>query len=169
MHGTLWRMMGNRPVVRALRDTDVDVCADMMFASDPWSTLGTSRDILAGILRNPDRLRAVAERDGAIAGCIVVSTAPPLSGYVQVICVAANARGLGVGRRLMEHIEGRIFENSPNVFLFVSDFNTAARGFYERLGYRKVGELPDHLVAGRSELLMRKTRGPIRGYVGKPR
>jgi ribosomal protein S18 acetylase RimI-like enzyme len=78
--------------------------------------------------------------------------------------VAPAERGNGIGRRLMEHIEEGIFRTAPNVFLFVSDFNTSAQSFYERLGYRKVGELQDYLVAGRSELLMRKSRGPIRDY-----
>lgn len=152
--------------VRALEDSDVEACAQMMRASDPWTTLGTGLETLTGILRNPDRLRAVAVRETGVAGCIVASTAPPLSGYVQAICVAPAERGNGIGRRLMEHIEDRIFRTAPNVFLFVSDFNAAAQSFYERLGYRKVGELPDYLVAGRSEFLMRKTRGPIRGYDG---
>jgi len=43
----------------------------------------------------------------------------------------------------------------------VSDFNTGARRLYERLGYRLVGELTDYIVAGRSELLLRKTGGPL--------
>jgi ribosomal protein S18 acetylase RimI-like enzyme len=162
--GTLPRMTADQTMLRPLGESDVDACARMMQASDPWTTLGTRLETLAGILRNPDRLRVVAERAGAIAGCIVVSTAAPLSGYVQAVCVAPGERGHGIGRRLMEHIEERIFATGPNVFLFVSDFNAGAQAFYRRLGYRQVGEVPDFLVAGRSELLMRKTRGPVRGY-----
>lgn len=43
----------------------------------------------------------------------------------------------------------------------VSDFNHGARRLYGRLGYRLVGELTDYVVAGRSELLLRKTVGPL--------
>jgi ribosomal protein S18 acetylase RimI-like enzyme len=164
--GTLRRMTDDAITLRLLEDKDVETCARMMQASDPWATLGTREDTLAGILRNPDRLRVVAARGASVAGCIVVSTAAPLSGYVQAVCVAPGERGHGVGRRLMEHVEERLFAAGPNVFLFVSDFNLAAQAFYRRLGYRQVGEVPDFLVAGRSELLMRKTRGPIRGYGG---
>ena len=32
---------------------------------------------------------------------------------------------------------------------------------YQRLGYRLVGELADYIVSGHSELLLRKTRGPL--------
>ena len=159
----------NGVVLRPLEDHDAAQCAQMMQASDPWVTLGTKPETLLGILLNPERNRTVAVRKGRIAGCIVVNTGQPLSGYVQAICVAPGERGSGIGRRLMEHAEAGIFAGSPNVFLFVSDFNATARGFYERLGYRKVGELPDYLVTGRSEVLMRKTRGPIRGYAGGSR
>jgi ribosomal protein S18 acetylase RimI-like enzyme len=63
----------------------------------------------------------------------------------------------------------RIFRDTPNVFLMVSDFNAAARRFYERLGYLAIGEVPEFLVAGRSEILMRKTRGPMRGHPASSR
>jgi len=156
-------------VIRPLEDADAAQCARMMQASEPWVTLGTKYQTLLGVLRNPDRERTVAARNGSIAGCIVVNTAQPLSGYIQAICVAPGERGGGIGRMLMEHAEAGIFAASPNVFLFVSDFNAAAQSFYERLGYRKVGELPDYLVPGRSEWLLRKSRGPIRGYAGGAR
>src|SRR5690349_16199195 len=64
--GTLPRMTGDQSTLRPLEDSDVDACARMMQASDPWTTLGTRLDTLAGILRNPDRLRVVAERDGTL-------------------------------------------------------------------------------------------------------
>lgn len=153
-------------VIRPLEDADAAQCARMIRASEPWVTLGTKYETLLGVLRNSDRERTVAARNGNIAGCIVVNTAQPLSGYIHAICVAPGDRGGGIGRILMEHAQAGIFAASPNVFLFVSDFNAAAQSFYERLGYRKVGELPENLVAGRSELLMRKSRGPIRGYAG---
>jgi ribosomal protein S18 acetylase RimI-like enzyme len=47
------------------------------------------------------------------------------------------------------------------VFLCVSSFNERAQKLYQRLGYERVGELPDYVVKGYSEILMRKTRGPI--------
>jgi hypothetical protein len=35
---------------------------------------------------------------------------------------------------------------------------------YERLGYRFVGEIPDYIVRGHSEILLRKTLGPLREF-----
>ncbi len=153
--------------IRAFEEADAETCAKMMRVSEPWITLGTDYQTLLDVMRNTARERLVASIDERLAGCVAANMAAPLSGYIQAICVAADARGAGIGRLLMEHAEARIFRESPNVFLFVSTFNAPARACYEMLGYGQVGELPDFLVAGRSELLMRKTRGPIRGYAKK--
>ena len=47
------------------------------------------------------------------------------------------------------------------MFICVSSFNPGARRLYERLGYQVVGELPDYMVRGHSEILLRKTTGPL--------
>lgn len=167
-------MTANNPIsapgvrIRAIEDADAETCAKMMQASEPWITLGTGFQALLDVMRNTARERIVATIGENVAGFVVASMAAPLSGYIQTICVAADARAQGIGRLLMEHAEARIFRESPNVFLFVSDFNAPAQAFYEKLGYRRVGALPGFLIAGRSELLMRKTRGPIRGYAKNP-
>jgi len=154
-------------VIREIEEADAGPCAKMMQASEPWITLGTGIQTLLDVMRNPARVRYVATVNGELAGFVVVNMAAPLSGYIQTICVASGSRAQGIGRRLMESAEALIFRDSPNVFLLVSDFNAQARAFYEKLGYRQVGELPDFLIAGHGEVLMRKTRGPIRGYARK--
>ena len=84
----------------------------------------------------------------------------PDQDLIQTVAVAPEARGRGLGTRLVEHAEGRIFRDSPNAFLCVSTFNPDARRLYERLGYAVVGELTDYLVPGHGETLLRKSRGP---------
>ncbi len=83
------------------------------------------------------------------------------SGYVRWIGVSSDARGRGIGERLMQYAESRIFSSGPNVFLTVSAFNTRAQTFYRRLGYTRVGAIPDYVVPGITEYLFRRTRGPI--------
>ena len=73
-------------------------------------------------------------------------------------------RGRGIGTRMMEFAEQKIFRLSPNVFLCVSSFNSKSQKFYERLGYQRVGELADFVVEGCSEFLMRKTRRPLLNF-----
>ena len=62
---------------------------------------------------------------------------------------------------LMRFAEERIFRDSPNVYLCVSSFNESAQRFYRRIGYEVVGELKELLIRGHSEILMRKTTGPV--------
>ena len=75
--------------------------------------------------------------------------------------LAEAFRGRGVGKALIEFAEKRIFRETPNVFICVSDFNVDAQAFYARLGYQRVGELKDFIIAGHAEILLRKTIGPI--------
>jgi ribosomal protein S18 acetylase RimI-like enzyme len=84
------------------------------------------------------------------------------SGYIWAIGVAADAQSRGVGARLMDAAEAEIFRTGPNVFLLVTASNTRARRFYERRGYRRVGELDAYVRPGLTEILYRKTLGPIR-------
>jgi ribosomal protein S18 acetylase RimI-like enzyme len=52
-------------------------------------------------------------------------------------------------------------QQTANVFMCVSSFNIEAKRLYIRLGYEVVGELRDYIVAGHSEILLRKTIGPL--------
>jgi ribosomal protein S18 acetylase RimI-like enzyme len=106
---------------------------------------------------------AVARRAGRVVGFVWFRTSGTFhhSGYVRWLSVADEAKHQGVGRRLMEHAERRILAAGPNVFLLVSDFNSAAQTFYRRLGYVEVGAIHDYVVPGITERIFRKTIGPI--------
>jgi len=131
-----------------------------MAATDPWITLGRGYDECARVIHDSTREVYVAEDESGVAGFIVLCMVGAFVGYIQTVLVAPNKQGMGIGSKLVDYAEDRIFSESPNVFLCVSSFNSGARRLYERLGYRYVGELNDYLVRGHSELLFRKTRGP---------
>ena len=133
-----------------------------MAESDPWLTLGTGYETSLRLLSNDARERYLATVSDEPAGFLVISMQGSFVGYVQLLGVAPQFRGQGVGRALIDFAEQRIFRETPNVFICVSDFNHAAQGFYARLGYQRVGELKDFIVAGHAEILLRKTIGPIR-------
>jgi ribosomal-protein-alanine N-acetyltransferase len=143
---------------------EAQACARMMASSEPWITLERGYEASLALLERPDREVFVALAHGSVAGFIVLVMHGALIGYIQTVCVAAERRGGGIGTRLVASAEERIFRESPNVFLCVSSFNPGARRLYERLGYTLVGELTDYLVAGHSELLFRKTIGPISAH-----
>jgi len=149
-------------IERLQNDDDARACAAMMCATDPWLTLGRIFDECLAAVADPTREVWVAREDGAVRGFIIINMRGAFIGYIQTVCVDAGARGSGLGSRLVAFAEERIFRDTPNVFLCVSSFNTRARALYERLGYEVIGELKDYIIGGASEILMRKTIGPLR-------
>jgi len=142
-------------------DDDARACAAMMCSTDPWLTLRRSFDECLRTITDPIGETYVARQDGAVRGFIIVVMRGAFVGYIRSICVAADARGSGVGSGLMAFAEERVFGELKNVFLCVSSFNPRARALYERLGYEAVGELKDYVIAGASEIIMRKSIGPL--------
>jgi [ribosomal protein S18]-alanine N-acetyltransferase len=134
-------------------------CALMMVGEEPWVRFGTSYE--AGLRRMQDRSKEiyVAESDARVVGFVIINMQGAFIGYIQTVCVAADQRGRGIGTKLIEWAEARIFRESPNVFICVSSFNQKAYRLYERLGYSVVGELQDYILEGYSELLLRKSQG----------
>ena len=143
---------------------EVEWGARLLSGSEPWITLGRSEEASRKLLSDPEKERYVAFDDGQRAGLLVLNMKGAFVGYIQTVCVAPERRGRGIGTRLVRFAEERVFRDSPNVFLCVSSFNADARRLYERLGYHLDGELTDYIVRGHSELLMRKSRGPLAGY-----
>jgi ribosomal protein S18 acetylase RimI-like enzyme len=132
-----------------------------MAGNEPWITLKRDYSTALDIIEDPKREVYLALRRGKIIGFVVIILSGAIIGYIQSICVADVWRNKGIGCRLMAYAEKRIFSKTPNVFICVSSFNKAARKFYERLGYKVIGELKDYIVSGHSEILMRKTIGPL--------
>ena len=131
-------------------------CARLMAASEPWITLRRGYDALLNAALDPDYVILVARRGGAPCGFIRIHPRGVAgSPYVASVAVAETERGRGVGTALLDATETR-YPKARYVFLCVSSFNTRARELYERYGYRLVGELPDYVVDGYSELLMGK-------------
>ncbi|HEV2283560.1 MAG TPA: N-acetyltransferase [bacterium] len=153
--------------VRPLGPADVEACAAIMSGLPLWREYGVTireaRETFTASLRGAAQVH-VAEDAGRVVGFVeyLVRGTFGHSGYVWAVGVAADAQGRGVGARLMDAAEGAIFDTGPNVFLLVSASNAGAQRFYERRGYRRIGELTDYVGPGLTEILYRKTRGPIR-------
>lgn len=143
---------------------EIQICAHMMANSEPWITLG--RDYKASIetLSVPSKEVYLAMVKEEIAGFTILNMQGGFIGYVQTLCVASEWRNKGIGSQLMAFAEQRIFKETPNVFICVSSFNPIAFKFYQDLGYEVVGELKDYIVAGHSEILLRKSISPIREF-----
>ena len=145
-----------------------DECAEMMAASEPWITLRRHLPMARRILEDPTRNVHIAYRHAEIVGFVVLCLVGAFPGYIQTIAVKPEERNKGIGRLLIEFAERTIHVVSPNVFMCVSSFNADARRLYERLGYTRVGELPDYIVRGHSEILLRKSLGPLSEFARVP-
>jgi len=78
--------------------------------------------------------------------------------YLHVISVKQAYRSKGIGKKMHDFLEKLAFENADKIFLVVSDFNTDAKSFYEKIGYRQVGEIPNLYRKGIIEYLMMKEK-----------
>lgn len=154
--------MSTRILIRPLCQADVPALARLM-ADDPlWQRYGVTEASAARRLGQglaEGATIAVAEVDGEPAGFVwyVAKGAFARSGYIMLIGVQPQHRGQGVGEALMAHAEAAMFAAATDIFLLVSDFNVAAQRFYARLGYQQVGAIPDYVVPGITELILRKT------------
>ena len=150
----------------SLRDmvaADAPACAAMVCDSEIGRRYGFEPTAmtasLEGALAKGGEL-FVAELEGRLAGFVwmdrrgAFSSAP----YLRLVAVDGSLRGSGVGASLLEEFERRGAEVGRDFCLLVSDFNEAAQAFYERHGYRKVGELPDFAREGIAEVFMVKRR-----------
>ena len=130
--------------------------ARLMASTEPWITLRRSFETCRTLALDPVFLNLVARRDGAPLGFVRIHPRGVAgSPYIASIAVAPEARGEGVGTALLDAAE-RLSPKARYIFLCVSSFNPRARALYERHGYTLVGELPDYVIDGASELLMAK-------------
>ena len=132
-----------------------------MANTEPWIRLQRTFDETLNILNDPSLEVYCATIDGEIAGFIIIMMEGAFVGYIRSVCVEPDWRGKGIGSQLIAFGEKRIFGESPNVFICVSSFNSGAQILYARLGYEIVGELKDYVIAGHSEILLRKTIAPL--------
>lgn len=101
------------------------------------------------------RLLVIAVRDGtgAVIGGLWASTSYEWL-FIELLVVPETLRGQGVGRKVMAmaHDEA-VARGCRGAWLDTFEFQ--ARGFYEGLGYRVFGEIPDY-PPGYSRYFLRK-------------
>jgi len=98
----------------------------------PWND--PDRDIDRKLDTDPEGL-LVLETDGVVIGSVMVGY-DGHRGWVNYLAVHPAHRARGVGRLLMAAAEDRLTASGcPKVNLLVRTSNSAALGFYQRLGY----------------------------------
>jgi ribosomal protein S18 acetylase RimI-like enzyme len=150
--------------IRSYTPEDRAAIVTMLAGSEPWKKLGyTDADWKKLFDPFPSgREGFVIEAGGAAAGFALLRPKFLLGDYLELLVVAPSARHNGLGSALLKHIEGVVFERVKNLFACVSDFNAEARKFYQKNGYQEIGPMPNFLIPGSAEILLRKTTGPTR-------
>ena len=152
------------PSIRPMRPEDRDAVIQLLADSDPWKTLGyDDKDWSRIFCPIPlGRESFVSEANGQIMGIAIVRQKFLLGDYLELLGVAGWARYQGTGRQLLAFVEALVFARTKNLFVCVSDFNRGARDFYRKQGYQEIGPMPNFLIPGSAEILLRKTAGPAR-------
>lgn len=165
-------MLQNRgafEIQNTIKLDDFKICAKIMAASEPWLTLGL---VYADCLKAFDGIGKevyTLKNEQELIGFVVLQTSGSFKGYIQTLAIVKAFRGIGYGTILLQFCENKILQYSPNVFICVSSFNTGALQLYKKFGFVEVGELPNFVKEGFTEILLRKTVGPINGYEYKNR
>ena len=141
-----------------MKQRTLNHCLSLVAATPLLQRYGFSRPKamlqLAKAAKDPSHDLVVVEKNKRVEGFawVICNGVFGRSAYLKLIIVAPDAQGRGVGRLLMRKVEKRHLK--PNgLFLLATSTNRRARKFYEKLGYRKVGELPDFVKKGFKEVI----------------
>ncbi|WP_122858183.1 peptidase C39 family protein, partial [Pseudomonas viridiflava] len=98
------------------------------------------------MIRRANACLIVAERAGQLTGYALVLFHRGTSlGRLYSLAIADAARGLGLGKQLLQHAEQRAVERDcAYLRLEVRPDNLAAIGLYERSGYRRFAQVDDY-------------------------
>ncbi len=138
-------------------DVDAMLALEAVFPSDRMSRRSVRRFLTVSTARV---LVAVNGAGAMLGNLIGLRRAGSRARRNYSVVVAPEARGLGIGQRLVEALQAlALAEGCDRVTLEVRADNAAARALYAKLGYREAALLPGYYEDGSDGLrLVRAVR-----------
>ena len=99
-------------------------------------------ETLAAVIADPAQVVVMAERDGALAGCVQVTDKGEGLAYLGMLSVAPDDQGQGMGRALIAAAEATARDRfgASRMEMTVIIQRTELIDWYVRRGYRRTGE-----------------------------
>ncbi len=145
-----------QPVVRAARPEDIDAAAAL--EQTCFSTYCLSRRQIRYLRGSKTVIFLVAEDGGQIAGQaigLVRHHRTSASGRIYSLAVRPECRGRHIGQVLMQRMLAELTARGVRrVYLEVEQSNIPAQRLYQRIGFRRIGLLPDYYGQGRDGIHM---------------
>jgi|SRR5450432_890426 ribosomal protein S18 acetylase RimI-like enzyme len=130
-------------------------------AIEPWRGLGYRAATLGRYLARKARTRSVWIARTTVKGpplaIAVVDDGVLLGAFIALLAVRPEASGQGLGRLLVEQVAAHASATRRWLYVSCDGNNLPALRFYRKLGFSRVGRLPDLVRPGRTEILLRKS------------
>lgn len=161
--------MAQHPSLRVARATRQDLpgLADLMAQAPLGRRYGLTRAAATAALERAFAasdllLLARAPMEGQAVGLAWVIATRAFAGaaYLRLLLVDEAHHGRGIGGWLLERSEEEARAWANHLYLLATTDNAPARRFYERRGYRYVGDLPELARPGVDEALYHKPLRP---------
>lgn len=139
------RTPGLRGLVRAYLAHELEQLKEVSGLELDLDTLvAATFDKVDNYLPPQGRLLIAVDGDGNEIGCVFLKMIRPDAAEVKRLYVVPEARGSGLGRKLMDKllVEARTL-GAKSVLLDTGVYDTAAQALYRKLGFYEIGYYPE--------------------------
>lgn len=136
----------------------VPALAERVAALDPWAALDVAATAMAERMTRPSpgAHRFVVDDAGTPLGYVAVRHPFMRGPYLETIALFPEAQRRGIARRVVEWMAREVEGLETDLWLCVTEWNTAARAAYAALGFVEIGPIPDLVAVGHNEIFMRR-------------